>query len=227
MMDDFDERFFGFQERIRNEVKNFRKKLKSFERDLLEEDDLFNEAYIILREKDDKYNPVKGDYFGYARSVMRNHFIALRDQSHTVVSPRDSSYIVDKYKNKKGGKVNRKKSTIDDIVRSLSSNVKIDEELLIDHNEVSPLDVIVRGEDIDKIREFENSLLEKLPIKQILVITKRFGLRGNKPKQIWEIAFELGVTVHDVRDTLDDAIRRLKVLSRKALGGLHDSGQDG
>ena len=92
------------------------------------------------------------------------------------------------------------------------------ETLVLDRGEDE--DVLPGGIESDSRREAIGRALEVLPPRDRRVLILYFGLEGNRPMTLQEIARDLGVTRERVRQLRDRALKRLRE-SDKA-GVLHD-----
>jgi RNA polymerase primary sigma factor len=82
------------------------------------------------------------------------------------------------------------------------------ETLVLDRSEDE--DVLPGGVESDSRREAIARALEVLPPRDRRVLTLYFGLEGNRPMTLQEIARELGVTRERVRQLRDRALKRLR-----------------
>jgi len=82
------------------------------------------------------------------------------------------------------------------------------ETLVLDRGEDE--DVLPGGIESDSRREAITRALEVLPPRDRRVLTLYFGLEGNRPMTLQEIARELGVTRERVRQLRDRALKRLR-----------------
>jgi len=71
-------------------------------------------------------------------------------------------------------------------------------------------DVLPGGVESESRREAIGRALEVLPPRDRRVLTLYFGLEGNRPMTLQEIAHELGVTRERVRQLRDRALKRLR-----------------
>lgn len=100
-------------------------------------------------------------------------------------------------------------------VRSLDEPASVGEQgrtlaetLVLDRGEDE--DVLPGGVESESRREAIARALEVLPPRDRRVLTLYFGLEGNRPMTLQEIAHELGVTRERVRQLRDRALKRLR-----------------
>ena len=88
----------------------------------------------------------------------------------------------------------------------------IDEDVIIhDFNNVKDTDFNIDRElDVESLRLELNDLFKRLKDRERNVLTEHFGLDGKKPRQLWEIGENYGITIPAVRQIKERAIRRLR-----------------
>ena len=78
--------------------------------------------------------------------------------------------------------------------------------LLTDDDQLAVPDSISEGNLTDRLQE----VMEVLPERERLIVVRRFGLDGNSPETLGEIAEDLGITAERVRQLQNAALERLK-----------------
>jgi RNA polymerase primary sigma factor len=78
--------------------------------------------------------------------------------------------------------------------------------LLTDDDQLPVPDSISEGNLTDRLQE----VMEVLPERERLIVVRRFGLDGNSPETLGEIAEDLGITAERVRQLQNAALERLK-----------------
>jgi len=98
--------------------------------------------------------------------------------------------------------------SLDEPVANMDGGRTLGETLVLDRGEDE--DVLPGGIESDSRREAIARALEVLAPRDRRVLTLYFGLEGNRPMTLQEIARELGVTRERVRQLRDRALKRLR-----------------
>lgn len=118
---------------------------------------------------------------------------------------------------KVGAQLGMSKERVDELLATRRYAVSLDAELaggdgasmgqLIADDRVQPIYELVADGDLG---ETLRDLLGDLPPREKLILNRRFGLLGNEPETLAEIAADLGITAERVRQLQNAAIARLQ-----------------
>ena len=116
----FDERIASIWPFLARKVISFANRLKSRESSNFDCEDICQSLWITLKEKDGDWNREVGPYLPFAGKLIDRALLAIREKSHTVESPRNSSCRIRKFtEQEKAGPLSEKKAkTFKDTKRS-------------------------------------------------------------------------------------------------------------
>lgn len=93
-------------------------------------------------------------------------------------------------------------------------------DLFADERHPIPVDAVLREDEIRTIRR----LLEAIDQREAQILRLRFGLDGQEPLTLKQIAAEIGISRERVRQVADEALRKLNAqLERERLGQSADN----
>ena len=78
---------FG-QHHVFQDALNFRERVN------FDPEDAISELWVVLAEKNDKWESERGKYITFAGVIVDRELCAIRERSRTVRSPKDSSYRI-------------------------------------------------------------------------------------------------------------------------------------
>lgn len=217
-LDDEEARTATVQDRIKSvwpflvrEVLKFSETLKPRSLAAFDVEDVLTELWIVLAEKDEKWNPDRGPYINFAGKVISNELHAIRDRSHTVKAPRNSACRIKEYESEEdeGSLTSRRRKTLGDIRRVMGDHEPVENHESIATGEDETTATVERREELRLISDAVLKALMGLTAEEADVIGKSFGLWNQKPLPLEEIAQRRGRGI--------DAIKKAKLRGEAKL----------
>jgi DNA-directed RNA polymerase specialized sigma24 family protein len=175
-------------------------------------EDVLTELYIVLAEKDAKWEPARGTYLAFAGRVVANALHQIRDRAGTIHGPRNAACRVKQYERERaeGTLTAKKAATLRDIRRAFADHDSLDpgaaEQIVagrIGPEEVSP------AVDLKAVRRIKSAVMA-LPPTEGAVISRAFGLFDGQARDIIAISEFLGISVEAAKRAKAHALRRLR-----------------
>jgi DNA-directed RNA polymerase specialized sigma subunit len=182
-------------------------------------EDVLLELYATLLEKDDKWEPERGKYLTFAGSVVENELHAIRDRSHTVHSPRNSSCRLKQYEQAQAeGKLDkRKERTFASIRRVIGEHESIEGEASLPAAK-DTAEVVLRREELKSVNSAVLAGLMMLTIEEADILGRSYGLWGSRELPLDKIAERTRRTLDSVKKI--KARAQDKIRARLAESGL-------
>ncbi len=200
-LDDEAARSASLQDRIRSvwpflvrEVLKFAETLKPRALANFDPEDVLTELWIVLAEKDSKWEPERGRYLTFAGKIVANELHAIRDRSNTVHSPRNSACRIKEYESDElaNGLSERRRKTLSDIRRVMGDHEPVEDNERIATGEGETIESVERREELRLISDAVRKAMMGLSAEEADVIGKSFGLWGQDPLSLEEIALRRG-----------------------------------
>jgi hypothetical protein len=200
-----------------SQVMAFQQTLKPRQRVNYDPEDTLAELWIELREKDDKWEPARGKYITFVGTIVEHKLYALRDQAHTVHSPRNSTCRLKQYQREEaaGTLTDRRAKTAADIRRVVGEFEPVGEE---DSQERErPDHQAAENERLALAREIACEALMSVDTAiEARIIGLSFGLMGKDPKDPEQIAAETGYSLDQVRRIRSRALSKARAALKDA-----------
>lgn len=194
-------------------VLNFSKTLKPRERVNFDCDDVVNELWAAIAEKDCLWSADRGKYITFAAVIIDRELCAIRDKSRTVQSPRNSSCRMKKYRGMQedGSISSRCRQTAADIARTGENSADINDKWGIESQAASsPASALETQEAASENLSLIKGAVRQLEPFEAQVLGRFSGLWGQQPESLWMIAFRCGREVNEVRRVKDRAVRKIR-----------------
>jgi hypothetical protein len=182
-------------------------------------EDVLTELWIVLAEKDAKWEPARGPYLSFAGRVITNELHQIRDRAGTIQGPRNATCRVKQYERERavGTLTEKKAATLRDIRRAFA-----------DHESLEPETagrIVTRSERLEpdelaaetRLRRQIGAALLDLPSAEAAVIGRSFGFYDGKPRDIISIAEELNQDPNVVKKLKARGLRLLQESLRDVL----------
>lgn len=208
------------QERIRSvwpflvrTVLDFADTLRPRDRANFDPEDVITELYLTLLEKDDKWEPARGRYLTYAGKVVENELHAIRDRSHTVHSPRNSSCRLRQYEaaDAAGALSGRRAKTYSDIRRVTGG----EHEMLAPEAAVAvapdTADVVARRDHLRQVHAAVFAGVMTLALDEAATVGGAYGLWGRPEEPLALIAFKQRMSIDEVKKVKRRAQEKIRV----------------
>ena len=181
---------------------SFRESLKPRERGQFALDDVIQELWIELIDKDKYFDPSRSKYITYANMVAWQKLAEIRNRWHVVPGPRDTAAQL----------------------RSSDDEPKTEaiRQTTREHSSLDEQGIDVSSHDCDQLEDRESSANAKLMIKDAMkkignplhaaVLCLSYGLNGSSPKTVTEIAASLKKTTAQIVLARKEAIREARNL---------------
>lgn len=208
--------------------------------------DLIEEGNLGLMHAITKFEPERGFRFStYATWWIRQSIErAIMNQARTIRLPvhriRELNLVLQAKYHLEARMPNRHEARIEDVAHLVERSVDEVREILGLADHVASLDTPIDGDphsslldliadaseegpdahaEQHEMTQLVRQWIESIPIKQRLVIMRRFGLDHRAPATLEELAEEMGVTRERVRQIQQDGLVRLKrVMTARGLG---------
>lgn len=174
---------------ILRQVKAFHATLKPQEAAVCSIEDALHEVAVAVLTRNSKWVESRGTYPGFVGRITRNALLDLRERSHTVQSPRNSSCRVREYSDldSSGDLTIQGKKTWNDILRTFGDSEDYAEvEIPMDFRDI-PEEVHVRDKDEMLTDAICEAMMTTLTTRECMIIGRYFGLWGQEPQTLQEI----------------------------------------
>jgi DNA-directed RNA polymerase specialized sigma24 family protein len=172
-------------------------------------EDVLNELYLVLAEKDAKWDPARGTYLTFAGRVVTNELHRIRDRAGTIHGPRNAACRIKQYEaEKKAGTLSEKKAgTLRDIRRALGDHESLD---TADEGIAGRIGPGAEDEATESRRRAVREALDRLPYDEMVVVGRTFGI-DSQPRDIDSVAGLLDISIDEARKIRGRALRGLQV----------------
>lgn len=208
---DFEERLASIWPFLKSQARRFEKTLKPHERQVTSHEDILSEFVLKLKREDHKYSPERGRYQSWAGEIVKHEFSKLRDNSR-IVKCNNSSARSRQYKELEEtvGLTLATKRTAKDIERTGEPPIPIELIDKIDDCNIDPLELLTLGETKNEMVLIIKTLFVQLQPRESYVMSRLYGLLGQKQKSAWQIANELGKSEHEIIQLRNSAMDKMR-----------------
>jgi hypothetical protein len=155
-------------------------------------EDIISELWILVRKKDEKWDPLSGAYTTFAMLVMKHHFDDLRSACRTVHAPRNS---YSRIRALEGAGSDSK--ILGDIRRSMREPLPLRSDC--DKECPSAFDEACRKEEYEAANSATEDaipdLVETIGTRGAMLVSLVLGVGDNNPRTIEDAAAVLGMTM--------------------------------
>lgn len=207
----FEERLASIWPYLKGQARRFESILKPHERQVTSHEDILSEFVLKLKKEDHKYNPELGTYKEWSSEIVKHEFSKLRDNSRIVKCP-NSSARSRQYRELEEtvGLTTVTKKTAKDIERTGEPPIAIELVDQIDNCNIDPLELLVAGEERQETVFLVKTIFAMLSPKEAFVMSRLYGLLGQKQKSSWRIANELGKSEQEIIQLKNSAMDKLR-----------------
>jgi len=180
----------------------FERTLSVRERANFDGEDICQEIFVALAERDHKWAPERGRYVTFCAAIIARELEGIRDRSRTIEAPRNSSCRVKAYRKAEetGTLSERCRATARDIERTRSGTFEVDANARAEaYREDDPASLIVADETAKEAADAIKLALASLEPTDAEVLRRMAGVDGCASETAPQIALSLGRTDVEVR----------------------------
>lgn len=173
---------------IVGQTMRFHSRMKPQEAAVFDIEDILHEIAAEVLLKNDKWDPKRGTYTAFVGRIMKNAMLGIRERSHTVQSPRNSTCRTKEYASErdKGELTPARERTWNDILRTFGDA----EDAYEFDIPVCDTDVPEEVQSRDTDESLTNAICESLAVldpMESLVVGSHYGLWGQEEKEVRDI----------------------------------------
>jgi RNA polymerase sigma factor (sigma-70 family) len=185
---DRDRRIASVMPRVVSQLNKFRANLRPNEVPFFDLDDLLQEIWITLCEKDHYFDPERSKYITFANLITNQKLADVRNRWHTVEGPRDTAARLRREDLEDPRLIESIRHTIRDVTPLTDECLLVDET---DRAEESDLQKQAREMVLTALQQLSSPLM-------VLVLKWAYGLLDHHPKSTTEIAERMKISVNRV-----------------------------
>lgn len=182
-------------------VLRFAETLRPRERANFDPEDLLTELYVVLMERDAKWEPARGKYLTFVARVVGNELFKIRDRTRTVRSPGNSYCRLKQYEAEEAAETisAQRQSTLAAMRRVMADPETLDASEPIAHEEEEMPTEAERDEMEALTADAVVEGLRALTGEEAMAISAAYGLWGQEERPTGRLARDRGLTHGSVK----------------------------